>query len=418
MPNEPKQPAHPWLTPGTVGVSAASLCSDAGHEMVTSLLPGFVTGILGGGAAALAAIEGVADALTGLSKLAGGPLAAQPQRRGQLARGGYVVTAAATAAIGLTTAVWQVAILRSVAWVSRGLRSPSRDMLLTDLTDRQSVGRAFGLERMGDNVGAIIGPLLASALVGLLGLRWTILMALIPGVLAALAISVAVREARASLSATADRRRLSLNVKALWQQGLAKVLAPMFCFEMGNLATTLLILRASGILTTPGRPASAAASLAILLYAGHNAIAALMSLAGGVLVDARGPRLVFGLAASSYIVAYAAFAIGGGLTGVIVGFALAGAGIGLAETAESATVALRITQSVRSQAFGLLGLTKAVGDIGATVVAGILWSVISPHVAFAYAGAWMLLALVALQVFLPGRFESAAAPDGDSEERR
>ncbi len=61
-----------WLTPGVAGVGGASLFSDTGHEMVTSLLPTFLTVTLGAGPATLGAIDGVADALTGLSKLAAG----------------------------------------------------------------------------------------------------------------------------------------------------------------------------------------------------------------------------------------------------------------------------------------------------------------------------------------------------------
>ena len=94
-----------------VSVGAASLLSDSSHEMVTSLLPSFLTTTLGAGPAALGAIDGVADALTGVCKLAGGPLANDPSRRGRLAAGGYLGTAVATAAIGLTVAVWQVAVL-------------------------------------------------------------------------------------------------------------------------------------------------------------------------------------------------------------------------------------------------------------------------------------------------------------------
>lgn len=403
------KPASRWITPGTLGVSAASLCSDAGHEMVTALLPGFVTGVLGGGASTLAAIDGVADALTGLSKLAGGPLAAQPAARGKMARGGYVMTAAATAAIGVTTAVWQVAILRSLAWISRGLRSPARDVILTELAPRDNVGRAFGLERMGDNIGAIIGPLLASALVGVLGVRWTILLAFIPGCVAAVAITVAIREARATLNAPAARKQLSFNVASLWRDGLGRVLAPVACFEMGNLATTLLILRATNVLSIAGRSPAAAASIAVLLYAGHNAVAAVMSLVGGQIADRRSPRLAFGLAAAAYVAGYGVFAIGGGLAGVIVAFALSGTGIGLAETAESATVTLATRPETRSQAFGLLGLTKAVGDIGATVVAGILWAAVSPHAAFGYAAAWMALSLITLRLWRHPRTASLAS---------
>ncbi len=145
---EPEPPTSDrWLTPGVLGVGAASLFSDSSHEMVTSLLPTFLTPTLGGGPATLGAIDGVADALTGLAKLAGGPLAADPARRARMASGGYLGTAAATALIGLSTAIWQVAILRGLAWASRGIRSPARDMVLTSLSGKDGFGRAFGVER-------------------------------------------------------------------------------------------------------------------------------------------------------------------------------------------------------------------------------------------------------------------------------
>ncbi len=396
-----QEPQERWLTPGVVSVGAASFCSDAGHEMATALLPGFVTGVLGGGAGALAAIDGVADALTGLSKLAGGPLAAAPRRRGRLARGGYLATAVATAAIGLTTAIWQVAILRAIAWVSRGLRSPARDMVLTDLSRRDSVGRAFGVERAGDNLGAIAGPLAASVLVGLIGVRWTIMFAIIPGVLAAVAITVAVREARTTFASSEARVKATLNLRALRREGLPRLLAPVAAFELGNLATTLLILRATDVLAASGWDARAAASVAILAYAGHNAVAAASALLAGQFTDRRSPRFTFALGAAVYVGAYALFALGGGLAGVLAGFALAGFGIGLAETAESSLVALGVSGEVRSHAFGVLGLTQSVGDLGATVVAGVLWTLFSPQVAFGYAATWMLLSVVAVRVVRP-----------------
>ena len=383
-----------WLTPGVASVGAASFFSDAGHEMATSLLPGFVTGVLGGGASALAAIDGVADALTGLSKLAGGPLAADPKRRGWLARSGYLGTALATAGIGLTVAVSQVAILRAIAWVSRGLRSPARDMVLTDLTDKGSVGRAFGLERAGDNLGAILGPLLASALVGVFGVRWTIMLALIPGALAAIAISVAVSEARATFTTGTAKARLSLNLHELRREGIWRTLAPVSFFELGNLANTLLILRATDLLIGSGWHSAAAASAAILAYAGHNGVAVGSALLAGQLIDRRNPRAAFALGGACFVAAYLTFAFGTGLAAVIVGFVLAGAGIGLAETAESSLVALSVSAENRSHAFGLLGLVQSIGDLGATVVAGLLWTLISPQVAFGYASAWMLLSLL------------------------
>lgn len=390
-----------WLSPGVLGVGAASLCSDAGHEMVTSLLPGFVTTALGGGPAALAAIDGVADALTGLSKLAGGPLAANAAIRGRLARGGYIGTAVATAAIGLATSIWQVGVLRALAWISRGLRSPARDMVLIDVSQHSGYGRAIGLERAGDNLGAILGPVLASVLVGVLGVRNAILLSFIPGVLAAVAIGVAVRQARATLGDHAGRRTLSLNLRALRRAGMARLMAPVACFELGNLATTLLILRATDLLTRAGWSADTAASVAILLYAGHNAAAALSSLLAGWLSDRRSPQLTFALGAAGYVGAYLLFAVDGGFPVALTGFLLAGIGIGLAETAETALVVRKLPAELRSNALGVLGLTQSAGDIGATVAAGILWSVFSPQVAFGYATAWMLAAVLAVRLVRP-----------------
>lgn len=403
-----------WLTPGVGSIGAASFLSDAGHEMTTSLLPSFLTSTLHAGPAALGAIEGVSDALIGLSKLAGGPLCADPRRRGRLASGGYLVTAFATSAIGLAVAVWQVALLRALSWMSRGLRSPARDTLLVSLVPRSAYGRASGLERAGDNAGALVGPLMASALVGVLGIRHTMLLAFIPGILAAGAITVAAREARRVVTDPVGRRTLSFNFAELWRVGLGRTLAPAALFELGNVATTLLILRATDLLQADGRSLATATSIAILLYAGHNAAAMVASFAGGHAVDRFGPRRVFGLGAVVYVAAYAAFAWEQHAWPVLLaGFVLAGIGIGCAETAESTMVALSLPDRLRGNGYGVLGLVQSLGDLGASLVAGLIWALVSPTAAFAYAAAWMLAAVTATTFT---RNRSALTSGGATEE--
>ena len=247
-----------WLTAGVVSVGAASFFSDAGHEIATSVLPSFLTITLHASPAALGVVEGASDALVGFSKLAGGPLAADPAQRGRLASSGYLGTALATGAIGLATTVWQVGVLRALAWSSRGLRSPARDSLLVSLVPGRAYGRAAGVERAGDNAGAVVGPLLASGLVAWLGIRDAIFFSVVPGLLAALAITVAAREARRTLRAPAA---LSFNLGRLHAAGLTRALVPAGLFEFGNMATTMLILRATDLFTGPGRSVTAATSL-------------------------------------------------------------------------------------------------------------------------------------------------------------
>ncbi|GAA5226623.1 MFS transporter [Paeniglutamicibacter antarcticus] len=390
-----QEPPGHWLNRGILGVGAASFFSDSGHEFVTSLLPSFLSSTLHSGPAVLGAIEGVSDALLGLSKLAGGPLSNDPSRRAKTASGGYLLTAVATSLIGLSTAVWQVAGLRALAWASRGVRSPARDTLLVSMTPRAAYGRAAGIERAGDNAGAIVGPLLAATLVGLLGIRTTIGLSLIPGLIAAVAIIVTARHARNVLATPVGKRTMGFNLGELRRAGLRRTLLPVSLFELGNLAAMLLILRATTILEAGGRGADTAVTMVILMYACHNAVASATALVGGQLIDRVNPRLVFTLGAGLYVAAYLLFAMDGTHPALLLaGFLLAGAGTGFAETSEQAAVALLLPDRLRGSGYGLLGLVQSFGDLGATVVAGVVWAVFSPTAAFLYAAAWMVAAVI------------------------
>lgn len=382
-----------WLTPGVGSVGAASFFSDAGHEIATAVLPSFLTGVLHSSAAALGLIEGFADALTGVAKLLGGPLANDPARRRRLATGGYLGTALATGLIGAATTVWQVGVLRALAWTSRGIRSPSRDALLASVAPSHAYGRAYGLERAGDNLGAVIGPLLAAGLVAWIGIRHALYVAFLPGILAAVAIGVAAREARARDSVRRERPRFAW--RALHEAGVIRALLPIALFEFGNVATTLLILRATHVLTGHGETATAAASLAILIYAAHNAFGSVVALAAGRWVDHAGPAPAFAAGGALYVLAYAGFAVGvAAWWWLLAAFILAGAGIGLAETAQSALFAALLPDRLRGSGFGVLGGVQALGDLVATAVVGILYATVSPAVAFGYAAAWMAASVV------------------------
>lgn len=393
-PDRPDAGDSGWLSAGVASVGAASFFSDTGHEIATAVLPSFLTSTLHASAGALGLIEGLSDALTGVAKVVGGPLANDTERRRRLATGGYLGTALATGAIGFAATVWQAGVLRAVAWASRGIRSPARDTLLFSLARSDAYGRAAGVERAGDNLGAVAGPLLASALVATVGIRPTFYFAFVPGIFAAIAITVAGRQAR-KLAIPAGRR-IKLELAGLRAAGLTRPLLPIALFELGNTATTLLILRATDLLHVAGRSLSAAAALAILVYAAHNAVGAVVALLGGRWIDAAGPRVVFATGAGLYVLAYLGFALPlHGWAELLVAFSLAGAGIGLAEAAESTLVAQLLPDELRGSGFGVLGGLQAVGDLAASAVVGLLWTLVSPTVAFMYAAGWMVLSLLA-----------------------
>lgn len=383
-----------WLTPGVGAIGSASLLADLGHEIPTALLPSFLTSTLGAPAVALGVIEGVADGLAGAARFAGGALADDPHRRRDTAIAGYTATAVMTAAIGATTAVWQVAVLRAGGWAARGLRVPSRNALLADVVPASAYGRAYGFERAMDNLGAIGGPLLALALVALVGVRSAILLSVIPGLLAAVAIVLAIRWA--PKLGVRERRPLKIQVRPVLRGGLGRLFLGVGAFEFGNAAATLLILRATELLE-PDRGHDSAVQVALLLYAGYNLAATLISIPGGHLADRRGNVRVLALGVAAFLVAYLGFGfVGSTITGLAFLFAAAGIGIGLVETAEHAAVAALAPNEIRGSAFGLLAATQSFGNLAASAIAGALWTLASPRVAFLYLAAWMLVSLVAL----------------------
>jgi MFS family permease len=385
------------LTPGVGGIGTASFLADVGHEIPTSLMAGFVTATLGAPAAALGLIEGISEGLAGAGRFVGGALADDPKRRRAVAVGGYSATAILSALIGTTTSVAQAGVLRGAAWAARGLRVPARNALLADVVPAAAYGRAYGFERTMDNLGAIVGPLLALGPVSLFGVRTAILISVVPGLLAAVAIIYAIRQAK--LPTITERTKLRFRIRPVLRGQLGRVMAGFTAFEVGNVAATLLILRATDALT-PSRGVDTATQIAIGLYVAYNIAATVASFPAGGLADKlghRGPLLVTGAGLAAFLLAYTLFAVSGPALLVLgAAFVLAGLGIGCAETAQHAAVAAFAPAEIRGSAFGVLATVQAFGNVAASLVAGLLYMVASPSVAFIYLAVWMLVALVAL----------------------
>ena len=386
---------HPrWLNRGVAGIGVASFLSDVSHEVPTALLPSLLTTTLGAPAAALGTIEGIADGVAGGAKLAGGALADDPGRRRATAMGGYTATAVLSALIGAATAVWQVGVLRAGAWLSRGLRTPSRNALLTDVVEPEVYGRAYGFERAMDNAGAIVGPLLALGLIAVVGVREAILLSVIPGLLAALAIFIAVRSARRL--ERHERPPLRIRIRPVLHGRLGRLLGAVAAFELGNVAATLLILRATDLLT-PDHGHDSAVRLAVVLYAVYNAAAMVISVPAGHVTDRRGATAVLVVGAFGALAAFVGFALAGSSVALLAAlFALAGTGKGAVETAQGAGVALFAPPELLGSAFGALATIQSFANLAASAVAGALWTLVSPRAAFLYLAGWAAVSVVAL----------------------
>jgi MFS family permease len=396
-----------WFGPGVAGIGGASFLADAGHEIPTALLPSLLTSTLGAPASALGAIEGVSDALAGIARFGGGALADDPHRRRTIAVGGYATTAVLSAGIGAASAPWQVAVLRAGAWTARGLRVPARNALLADVVPPAVYGRAYGFERAMDNLGAIVGPLLAIGLVGTVGIRGAIALSVIPGLLAALAIVYAIRHT--TTPTERHTQPIRLRVRPVLRGPLGRLMAGVAAFEIGNCAATLLILRATELLE-PGRSSDRATQLALGLYVAYNLAATLVSVPAGRHGDRHNPSRVLITGAVLFAAAYLWFAAGPTTVAALApAFVLAGLGIGCAETAEHATVATNAPAGLRGSAFGLLAAIQSAGNLAASTIAGVLWTAASPGAAFIFLAVAMAIATLALTAAASGNRQPTPA---------
>lgn len=293
--------------------------------------------------------------------------------------------------------MWQVGVLRAGAWTARGLRVPARNALLADIVPASGYGRAYGFERMMDNLGAVFGPLLALVLVATVGTRWAIGLSVIPGLLAAAAIVYAIR--KAPKAEPRPKVPLRIRVRPVWRGDLGRMLGAVAAFEVGNVAATLLILRATDLLS-PGHGTKTGTTLALGLYVAYNVAATAVSIPAGRTADrlgSRGPVLVLSVGVAAFAVSYAVFAVvGANVLVLAVPFVLAGIGIGVVETAQHSAVASLAPTDLRGSAFGMLATVQSLGNFAASAVAGVLWTAISATAAFTYLTAWMFLALVGL----------------------
>jgi MFS family permease len=356
---------------------------------VTSVLPLLVLAFGGVPALALGLIEGVSDAAAAFCKLAGGSLADRLRRLKPATVGGYVLTGVAIPAIGLATAWWHVLVLRAAGWCGRGFRNPMRDTLLVRSVPAESRGRAFGVERAMDQCGAVLAPLIVIVFLREhVPVDRIILWAIVPGLLAAVAMAVLVRE-RPREKPADDVGSRRVPALASLPPAFRRFLLALLVFGSGDFAKTLLVLWAVGeaISITP----DSGYTTPILLYAGFNAVTVVAALAGGRLSDhlGRRPVLVTGYAVG-VLAALVPVVLTASVPAAALALGLSGVLVGVEESVERAWAADLAPEGKRGRAFGWVHAVNGIGDLIASALVGGLWAAAGARVAFGAAALLMI----------------------------
>jgi MFS family permease len=371
-----------WLTRTVLGVGLTSLFSDWSHEIATAVLPAFLAAI-GAGPAWLGTIEGIADGLSSFAKLAAGHYTDQLKRRKPLVVFGYVFTALATASFAFATHACHVLIGRAAERLGRGVRSPAKKALLAADVPPSAYGRAFGLERLMDTIGAIVGPLTALWLLQAThhNYRAVFLWTLLPGMIAVASFWLLVRERPIEAR---KRQSFLIGLRAL-PGTFRRFLLGVGIFGSGDFSHTLLILYATRMLA-PAQGMARAASFAVGLYTLHNVFYAGSAYLSGWISDHVPHRKL--ILAAGYALA--------GVTTILLAtaphhlwilaaiFVLAGLYVGTEEALEDSLAAELISKEQHGMAFGTLAAVNAVGDLLSSLVVGFLWSAVSVRAAFSF----------------------------------
>jgi MFS family permease len=377
------------LTRATYLLALTSLFADISTEMLYPVLPIFVTQVLGASAGTLGGIEGVANATQYLVQGPSGWLSDRLRSRRLLAAGGYLLAALAKPLIGISTSWPQALTGRFVDRFGTGTRSAPRDALIAASASDDARGRAFGLEGLGDNLGAFIGPLLAILL--LFSMRYPIrslfYLALIPGLLSFfLVLLVPGRRVERSDAAPGRVRDLS---SGYWKYLLATGL-----FGLGNSTNALLILRAQNV--------GLSLETTILIYAGFNLCASLASYPAGYLSDRLGRKPALLAALGIFVVTYVGFAIGGSAVLVAGFFVLYGLFQGTYRAIGKALASDLSPGQLRGTGLGFYASTVGLTSLIASVAGGQLWDRLGPSATFWYGAVLGMVGIAAVVILVAG----------------
>jgi MFS family permease len=371
------------------------------------VLPAFLASI-GAGAAQLGIIEGIAESVASFAQLFSGYLADKVSHRKPIVVGGYFVANAVKPLLALVSSWWQILGIRFADRFAKGVRGTARDVMVADSVDKSKIGSAYGLIQAMDSAGAIVGPLLALAVIERFGMRGVFAWAAIPGALCVIVAWLGIRELHRPASGTAEgpagtpvapspverrapsqacpersrrikaERRSAASAKSEWLPklplGFYYVLAVVTLFSLGNSSDMFLVLRAGNI----GIPASRAPLLGLVF----NIMFTLVSWPAGKFSD-RFSRSA--IAAAGYLVfaiVYFVFALAPSQLAIWLAMAFYGLFYALTNAVLKALIVESVDTGVRGRALGIYSFCISVTTLLSSVITGALWKVYGPAVPF------------------------------------
>jgi MFS family permease len=369
-----------------ISLGAVSFFTDVASEMMYPLLPLFLASVLGASASFIGVIEGAAESVAALLKLASGWWSDRVESRKSLVLVGYVLASVIRPFTAATHTAAQVLGIRVTDRIGKGIRSTPRDALIAESVDPSIRGRAFGFHAAADNAGAVVGPLIAFGVLYYwhTALRTVFWLTAIPGALAVLVLWVFVRDVPHAATNAGRPQLFGTDLSARFWGYLVVV----FAFTLGNSTDAFLLLRA--------RQLGVPIVLAPVLWALLNFVKSATGTYGGGLSDRLGrkPLIVGGWLL--YATVYFAFGVASTAWQAWALFAVYGVFYGMTEGTEKAMVVDMVPSQRKGTALGWYNLAIGIGALPASLIFGAIWDRAGAPVAFGFGASMALLASVGM----------------------
>lgn len=393
-------PRNVWV------MTAASFLTDVSSDMVNNLVPLFLANVLGARTATVGLVEGVAESTSSLIKLLSGWWSDRVVSRKPPTVVGYTVSALAKPMLGLATSSAAVLGIRFADRLGKGIRTAPRDALLSDSVAQEQRGRAFGLHRAGDSLGAAVGLGLALVVVWLSQgralqldestFRTIALLSAVPAFLAVLVLLIGLTEVRRE--APAGGAPILGSFRDL-PMSFRRYLIILGVFTLGNSADAFIILR--------GQERGLSVAGVLLMLIAFNLVYTAVAGPAGALSDRVGrPRLIVA-GWAVYAAIYLGLALAAQAWQVVVLFVAYGLYHGLVDASARALVADLAGAPQRGTAYGAYHATIGLVALPASLLAGVLWQGLGvwpgfgPSAPFYFGAAAALAAIVLFLFWLP-----------------
>lgn len=391
------------MHPNVFFMGLVSLLTDIGSELIFTLIPLFLSNVLGATSTMVGLVGGISESADSFFRIASGWFSDKIGKRKSLAVVGYSFSTLAKPFMLIANSWGAVAGIRFGDRVGKGVRTSSRDALIADSVSAGERGRGFGLHRAMDTAGAVIGLIIAAIIVytipgdglhlGKDAYHWMVIIGVIPSALAVLVLITFVRERRKTTIKSGSTREVSPVVKSTpFSLQFKLYLFVIALFTLGNSSDFFLILEAQHVQT----PLLQVVLMLVLFNATYSAI----SMPMGILSDRLGRKRMLIIGWFVYGLVYLGFALANDIWQIWVLFAAYGIYYGICEGIAKAFVADLVPIERRGTAYGLYNGIVGIMALPASLIAGILWDKISPASTFYFGAGLALLAMLGMFILI------------------